>query len=582
MRPVLITFFTVLTATSLLVSPPGVPIWVNRLISFVGFSVLVEATIKFAGRGGEWEREQIRHKASREGKVPNPFMNYSPDNFFRLRYVWPGVFLIPIRMAIVVCVLVSITLCGVVGKAIVGSKNLSKPLVGWRRIVPWSITVQVRALLFALGFLWITKTGSHAPKSKAGIVVANHRGLFEALYLLQYDCTMLSSLDNKFPLLGHAMDLRQFMFVNRRSSNSRKETADLLDERAKGAGWPQVILFPEGTTTNGMALVQFRRGAFNPGVPVQPVAFEFPNDIDSSWTFGVHGPMFGMFTIIARLMSSWHNPMHVTYLEPYIPSDAEKADSQLFADNVRMEIAETLRIPVTEYSQDDVALMLEAVKNKMPPADFATGFSHIKALYSMDTKRAKESIQRFAKAATKAAGHVHVDKKHFADVLGLPQGPALDSLFHLLTSGEHSEEINFSEWIAGIGKASSGIKGEDKLEVCFDAFDLNQSGTLERKELHAMLRLGFTEVEEDHVDRVWDAMMADEVEAAKKAGREADPDRISRDGFMRFLRQHEEYLLLFTFLGDESTGKAGSPLPLDRHESFKRRKDSLRRRRVQQ
>ena len=36
-------------------------------------------------------------------------------------------------------------------------------------------------------------------------------------------------------------------------------------------GWPQLLIFPEGTTTNGQALVRFRTGAFSTGHSIQPL-----------------------------------------------------------------------------------------------------------------------------------------------------------------------------------------------------------------------------------------------------------------------------------------------------------------------
>ena len=39
--------------------------------------------------------------------------------------------------------------------------------------------------------------------------------------------------------------------------------------------WNQIAIFPEGTCTNGTVLINFKAGAFNPGVPVQPVRFLF-------------------------------------------------------------------------------------------------------------------------------------------------------------------------------------------------------------------------------------------------------------------------------------------------------------------
>jgi hypothetical protein len=40
--------------------------------------------------------------------------------------------------------------------------------------------------------------------------------------------------------------------------------------------------------------------------------------------------------------------MHVTHLAVYVPTDAEKADAKLFANNVRRRLAETLGVETYE------------------------------------------------------------------------------------------------------------------------------------------------------------------------------------------------------------------------------------------
>ena len=55
--------------------------------------------------------------------------------------------------------------------------------------------------------------------------------------------------------------------------------ARALDDR-----FGRVLIFPEGTCGNGDVVLQFKTGAFSPGLPVQPVAVEFPfRHFDISW-----------------------------------------------------------------------------------------------------------------------------------------------------------------------------------------------------------------------------------------------------------------------------------------------------------
>ena len=57
-----------------------------------------------------------------------------------------------------------------------------------------------------------------------------------------------------------------------------------LQRKAACNSFPRVLLFPEGTTTNGRFLISFQHGAFIPGYPVQPVVVRYPHvHFDQSW-----------------------------------------------------------------------------------------------------------------------------------------------------------------------------------------------------------------------------------------------------------------------------------------------------------
>ena len=61
------------------------------------------------------------------------------------------------------------------------------------------------------------------------------------------------------------------IYVNRNDLLSRQRCTAELQRRARDqeAGWPKVMLFPEGTTHSREVLLQFKKGAFLPGLPVQ-------------------------------------------------------------------------------------------------------------------------------------------------------------------------------------------------------------------------------------------------------------------------------------------------------------------------
>ena len=107
------------------------------------------------------------------------------------------------------------------------------------------------------------------------------------------------------------------------------------------SAWPQLLVFPEATTTSNDALITFATGAFRAGVPVQPCVVSFTNwdGFDMSWS------MNGSYAEIVLRM--FCRPRGVTctihYLPVYYPSEAERSDARLFATNVRdaMRAAQT-------------------------------------------------------------------------------------------------------------------------------------------------------------------------------------------------------------------------------------------------
>lgn len=100
----------------------------------------------------------------------------------------------------------------------------------------------------------------------------------------------------------------QAVVVDRSSQSSSRDAGEEIMVRAQSNEWPQVLIFPEATTTNGRALVSFKTGAFAPGVPVQPVVVKYPHTrMDPAWVAdGMSTPL-----LLLRLMTQPHNQMTV-------------------------------------------------------------------------------------------------------------------------------------------------------------------------------------------------------------------------------------------------------------------------------
>ena len=96
---------------------------------------------------------------------------------------------------------------------------------------------------------------------------------FHSSFLLAYFFLSYRRQENRrIPLIGKCIELSQSLFVCREDPQSRQKTVRKIVERAQDSRpWPQLMIFPEGSTSNRKALMSFKPGAFVPGKPVQPI-----------------------------------------------------------------------------------------------------------------------------------------------------------------------------------------------------------------------------------------------------------------------------------------------------------------------
>lgn len=101
-------------------------------------------------------------------------------------------------------------------------------------------------------------------------------------------------------------------------------------DSGKVPGCRPMLLFPEGTTSNGKFLLPFKTGAFLAGLPLQPIILQYTvNSVSPAWE---------SIPAARHIFLMLANPFHsVTCYElpVYFPSPEEKSNPRLFADNVR-------------------------------------------------------------------------------------------------------------------------------------------------------------------------------------------------------------------------------------------------------
>ncbi|CAO2817817.1 unnamed protein product [Amaranthus hypochondriacus] len=231
-------------------------------------------------------------------------------------------------------------------------------LRGWRReIIVRSGRFFSRALLFTFGFYWISHTSkiyhdhkftnesdikdqSEKPE-RPGVIISNHISYLDILYHMSssFPSFVAKRSVGKLPLVGLISKCLGCVFVQREDKSSDfKGVSGIVTDRIKEAldnsDAPLMLIFPEGTTTNGDFLLPFKTGAFIAGAPVLPVILRYPYKRFSPAWDSISGVRH-----VILLLCQFVNYMEVMRLPIYYPSKEEKDDPKLYANNVRKLMA---------------------------------------------------------------------------------------------------------------------------------------------------------------------------------------------------------------------------------------------------
>ncbi|OVA18662.1 Phospholipid/glycerol acyltransferase [Macleaya cordata] len=228
-------------------------------------------------------------------------------------------------------------------------------LVGWRRnVIVACGRFLSRAILFTLGFYWIressrkeelateseSKEQSEEPE-RPGAIISNHISYLDILYHMSssFPSFVAKRSVAKLPLVGLISKCLGCVYVQRESKSAEfKGVSGVVTERVleahRNKHAPLMMLFPEGTTTNGEFLLPFKTGAFIAGTPVLPVILRYPYQrFSPAWD-----TISGVRHVIL-LLCQFVNHIEVIRLPVYYPSEQEKEDPKLYANNVRKLLA---------------------------------------------------------------------------------------------------------------------------------------------------------------------------------------------------------------------------------------------------
>jgi 1-acyl-sn-glycerol-3-phosphate acyltransferase len=266
----------------------------------------------------------------------------------KLLFVLP---LLPLKIAVVLTASLAV---GVLNALATNGCDLDHPLPRWRRrLVELSSQTCTSIILAAAGFYWPRVKGlQHLKKGleEGAIVCSNHVSYADAFAVVGAFCPCGITLEftKTIPLLGPGIRALQNIYVASDGTSEGGGAARAIAERAARSGefGVPVIVFPEGTLSDGRGLLKFKTGAFATGRPVVPLVLRY--------RLRPFSPAWGIVPMpfhILRMLTQPRNVLEMEFLPVYHPSPAERNNPQLYAQNVRLLMARAL--PATPGGVDN-------------------------------------------------------------------------------------------------------------------------------------------------------------------------------------------------------------------------------------
>ncbi|XVF79948.1 hypothetical protein PTKIN_Ptkin15bG0031100 [Pterospermum kingtungense] len=384
----------------------------------------------------------------------------------------------------------------------------------WRCRIMWITRLCARLILFSFGYQWIRRKGKAAPREIAPIVVSNHVSYIEPIFYFYelFPTIVASEAHDSIPFVGTIIRAMQVIYVNRFSPSSRKNAVNEIKRRAQFDKFPRVLLFPEGTTTNGKVLISFQLGAFIPGHPIQPIIVRYPHvHFDQSWG------LISLAKLMFRMFTQFHNFMEVEYLPIIMPPDQQKQNAVHFAERTGQAMATALNVVQTSHSYGDLMLLMKAAQlQQEKPWTYMVEMARIESLYHISSLEAEEFLDKFLSMNPDISGCVKL--QDFLRVLRLKPCTLSGEIFGFLDV-EKNGSITFKQFLFGsahvmkqplfrqaceLAFAECDAEGDnyctDK-EVCcsffrfpkffhglFDLFDMDNDGRISRDDFFSGLR----------------------------------------------------------------------------------------------
>ncbi|XP_075867607.1 lysophosphatidylcholine acyltransferase 1 isoform X2 [Nelusetta ayraudi] len=352
-----------------------------------------------------------------------------------------------------------------------------EPQSWWRRLVDVCMRVIMRTMWFCGGFHWIRVKGECVLPSQAPILaMAPHSTYFDAIPVTRTMCSTVAKLESRsIPVWGTLISYIRPVFVFRSAQDSRKKTVEEIKRRARSGGeWPQIGIFPEGTCTNRSGLIRFKAGAFLPGLPVQPVVLRYPNSLDTvTWTW--QGP--GALKVLWLTLCQPHNAVEIEYLPVYAPSQEEREDPALFANNVRKIMAKALQLPLIDLSFEDRDISMSRGEVQIFDPSSLLEFNRSACRLGLRAQSTDAALEELARRARKLQGE-RLALEDFAHFLDLPVTDTLTQAHGLFD--QEDGRVDIRHFVIALSTVHRPSASMETLKLAFKVATFTSEPGLER------------------------------------------------------------------------------------------------------
>ncbi|XP_015584376.2 lysophospholipid acyltransferase LPEAT2 isoform X1 [Ricinus communis] len=412
--------------------------------------------------------------------------------------------------------------------ALGGWKDKNNPMPKWRSRLMWITRFSARCILFSFGYHWIKRKGNPAPREIAPIVVSNHVSYIEPIFYFYelFPTIVAAESHDSIPFVGTIIRAMQVIYVNRFSQSSRKLAVNEIKRKASCDRFPRVLLFPEGTTTNGNVVISFQLGAFIPGYAIQPVIVRYPHvHFDQSWGY------ISLAKLMFRMFTQFHNFMEVEYLPIVSPLDNCKENPVHFAKRTSHSIASALNVVQTFHSYGDLMLLMKASHSKQEkPSSYMVEMAKVESLYHISSLEAVDFLDKFLSMNPDPSGRV---KFHdFLRAMRLRTCSLLEEIFGFVDV-EKIGSITFKQFLYGSAHVMKQPLFRQTCELACTRCSGGEDNLISKEQLGDTIRLAIPDLDDAEIHELFKLFGGN------------DDGRASKETFMCCLKKNPLLIALF-------------------------------------